>query len=882
MNKTVINKKLLMTLASLSILSACGGGGGSSEKEVKVAPTPELATVSISTLVSIAVEKNNQIAKFKIERDSGNEELTINYQLSGNSDVTKGSASNNDYQLFYADGTAVADNFIIPANESSRIVELVPNKDESFEVPEQLNINIAEHDSYQLGENASVSLTIIDAENTRENAKVFYGVFAPQGDAITSGTGVLSFILQGDNEQGELNYSFTNLGSEQTDQHIHLAPSGTMIKDLEEFGNIEGMVWDLAPGGIFKTEQEMLDTLFNGEFFVNIHSADYPQGEISATLLYDANITPPAPVDLTAADVDRDIIRFLNQTTFGATPEDYEPLRAQINADGSNRMQVYNQWIDQQIAMPTSSLYDFTDAITDYFPEEPGVYVRRDAFYNLALHGKDQLRQRMAFALSQILVVSDEAAAIRNAYKGASLYWDNLASHAFGYYNDALYDATLSPIMGTWLSHLYNQKQDVGAGYYPDENYAREVMQLFSFGLVHLNKDGTIALGEDNLPIPTYNNETIKEMARVFTGLSFRYKNDGAKKVANNNFFLGDWANEYQYRWLEPMKFFTSEHDYGSKTLFTDVNGTVTVAASTNKTEAAAMAEVAHVVDSLVAHSSTAPFISKQLIQRFVTSNPSTGYVERVANKFAEKGDLTATIKAILLDEEARNPKVQNSISFGKVKEPVIQLTAALRLFKAKSRIALDDTADTTFEKPIPGLDLELASQYQPGASLIRMGDIEIGQRALGANSVFNFYLPSYTPSGALASNSLMSPELQLLTEAQMFATMNIYNTLMTDSLYRNGPGKYSEVYDNWHLKVWLQQDDYWDIWEKTSGTDTDKATAVVDHLDFYLNAGQMKANNNQGTRKIFIENLANSASSNRFKLAFYGSNTSPEFMIQK
>ncbi|WNC69193.1 DUF1800 family protein [Thalassotalea nanhaiensis] len=870
---------LLMTISSFGLLCACGGGGSSSTKPTVKTSLP---TISIISIEPTAVEQNSQVAKFKIERSSGTEQLAVSFDVTGHTDITKGSADASDYQLLYADGNIVGDSFIIPANESSRIIEVKPISDNLFEVPEQLNVNLTTQSTYQLSQEPTVSLTIIDADNTRDNAKVFYGVFTPQGDAITSATGVLSFILQGDNELGQLSYSFTNLGSEQTDQHIHLAPSGTMIKDLEGPGNVINMIWDLAPGGIFKTEQEMLDTLFNGEFFVNIHSANYPAGEISATLLYDANIKPPEQVDLTEADVDRDIIRFLNQATFGATPEDYQPLRDQINADGTNRMQVYNQWIEQQISMPASSLYDFTEAVAQHFPEEAGVNIRRDAFYNLAVHGKDQLRQRMAFALSQILVVSDEAAAIRNAHKGAAIYWDNLASNAFDYYNKALFDATLSPIMGVWLSHLYNQKEDVGAGYYPDENYAREVMQLFSFGLVHLNKNGTIALGDDNLPKPTYSNETIKEMARVFTGLSFRFKNDGENKVANNNFFLGDWANEYQYRWREPMKFFTSEHDFGSKTLFTDNNGTVTVAANNDKTDDAAMSEVAFVVDSLVAHSSTAPFISKQLIQRFVTSNPSSAYIERVANKFAEKGDLTATIKAILLDEEARNPQVHSSNSFGKIKEPIIQLTANLRLFKVKSRIALDDSVDTTFDTPIPGLNLELADKYQSGATLIRMGDLAIGQRALGANSVFNFYLPSYTPSGALASNSLMAPELQLLTEAQMFSTMNIYNGLMNSSLYRNNAAKYSIIYQNWHLKVWLQQEDFFEIWQNTSGTDTDKATAVVDYLDFYLNAGLMKANDNQGTRKLFIENLVQAASNNRFKLAFYGANTSPEFVLQK
>jgi uncharacterized protein (DUF1800 family) len=882
-------------LLSGFLLISCGGGGGSggsSEPITQPNPPPEKPTVSLSSVTEQAYEKSNQIAKFKLERSSSTSQLSVKYSISGDADITKGSASSNDYQLIYSDdNSAVGANFEIGANQTYRIIEVIPVNDSQHEVPERLIFTLSADSAYSIAsDRESVSLTISDADNSIANGRVFIGSFAPQGGATTIGNGQLSFILQGDNDNGLLSYNFSNLGSQQTDQHIHLAPSGTMIKDIETLGNLSNFDWDLAPGGIFRTEQEMLDTLFDGSFYVNIHSANYPSGEISAPLSYQASVIPETPTELSAEEVGQDILRFLNQATFGATPQQYQQLRAQIDSDGDNRLVVYQQWIDQQIGTPQTSLLALTDATLEKFGnddisvtrdrDEPGENIRSDSFWPIALYGRDQLRQRMTFALSEILVISDQDAGVRRAYRGTADYWDMLARNAFGSYRETLEQVTRHPIMGTYLSHLSNQKADPESGYYPDENYAREVMQLFTFGLVQRRQNGSIILGENNLPIQTYDNSVIKDMARVFTGLSFSHiANSSGEKVANNNFFRGNNANDYQFRWIEPMKFFADYHDYEAKVLFSDNGNRLTIASGDPSDPSSADSELTGLMNNLVAHSSTAPTIALKLIQRFVTSNPSPEYIERVANAFGTEGDLNATIKAILLDAEARNPAVASSLTFGKIKEPILKFSALLRLLQAGSSIPLGSSNDDA----INGLNYSQADQFDDGATLLRAGTPALGQRALAAPSVFNFFSPDFSPSGALSRNALVSPELQLTTESQLFDSFNSLFLLLDDRFYRdNAFVKFNTNFSLEQLIIRLDFSRLDNIWNSTQGSDSDRATAVVDYLDFYLNAGQLAAAGNNVTRAAMISNIAAVSDEYRYGLAVYAAGNTAEFQLQK
>jgi len=839
-------------------------------------PTPppvEKPEISIRTSDPEAFEANNDLAKFVVERDTVDGALDVRFTLGGAISVADGSASPSDYRLAYSDGGEVGEQITFNNNQNQRIIEVQAVNDDLFEVPETLSISIDAHTSYELSGDSKAEITINDAPNTAQYSKVFIGIFSPQGDAVTSATGTMSLILRGDNKQAVLSYNFFNLSSEQTDQHIHLSPSGTVIRDVEISGPVSGMTWDLTPGGIFVTRQQMLDSLFAGELYLNIHTSNFPAGEITASLIYDEAVQPPEQTPLTAEDVDRDIIRFLSQATFGASPDSYNRLRAQIEPDGSNRMQVYNAWLEAQFATPQSSLLELTDASKEIFSTNNGWQDRRDAFWTMAVFSKDQLRQRVAFALSEILVIGDDLNKIRSAYRGAADYWDTLGENSFGTYRKALEDASRHTIMGVWLSHLRNRKADPTRGFFPDENYAREIMQLFSFGLVQRQSNGAIKLGNDNLPIATYDNDVIQQMARVFTGLGMSAREDSGELIENNRFTLGDTVNDYQYRWTEPMKFFPEHHEFGEKVLFSDKGSRLVIPENSQETEAAADAELAQVLDNIVGHSTTAPYISRILIQRLVTSNPSADYIARVSAAFGEDGDMKAVIKAILLDSEARNPGVANSTSFGKVKEPILRITNLLRLLDGGSDIALDDSTN--------GLDLPFANHYERFATILRIGDIDIGQHALGSPTVFNFFSPDYAPTGELALNSLVAPELEINTESRMFATLNIMDRLLARGFVRsNADDNVSYTLDQLRVEISYSQLD--DIWNSTAGSDQDKATAVVDFLDFYLNSGQLKAQDDTDTRAIIIDIVRDANVNQRFNLAVYGMINSPAVVVQK
>lgn len=883
-NKAMNHSRLACLNLLLLTLVSCGGGSSGSNTGGG-GQTAAIISISAVPAETTAIEKSGQFAKFQITRTGGSAEVSIAFTLSGNPNPAKGSATNDDFTLHYSDGGMVQGTTLsLSANQNNRVIEVRPVLDTHDEVPEVAAFSLVAGSGYTLGSSTSVATSIIDAANTAENRKVFLGIFVPQDGVATSASGTASFILQGDNVAGELNYTFANLGSQQVDQHIHLT-DGPILKDIEFSGPVFNYPWSLSleNGAPFNTEQELLDALFEGRIYVNMHTANFPAGEIKAVFVYDASVTPPPTTELSEAEVSLDILRFLNQSTFGATPASYSALRAQIGADGTNRMQVYSEWIQAQLQLPATEFLPLLDMQLAIFldasgDDEPGHVIRKDAFWTVAAFAKDQLRQRIAYSLSQILVVSEQNSAVRNAHRGTADYYDTLARHATLTYRELLEEVTRHSVMGAYLSHLRNEKEDPAAGYFPDENYAREVMQLFTFGLVARNPNGTIRLGQNNLPVQTYDNEVIKEMAQVFTGLSFSKRASGDQVIDNNIFPLGNnFGNGYQFRWTEPMKFFADRHDTSEKLLFTDDDVQLVIPAGTPPD-----VELDLVLDGLVAHSSTAPYVAKRLIQRFVTSNPSPDYIERVAGVFGSTGDMAAVIRAILLDEEARNPTLMADPQFGKFKEPVLQLTAMLRLHQAYSSVALGNGSGNSDEY---ALNYANAGDFDGGAMLLRMGTMPIGQEALNASSVFNFYSPDFAPTGALSSNSLVAPELELVTETQIYTAFNVYHNFIRNGVRRNN--RYTRdngVIQLEQLRVRLNDAPVRAIWDTTAGDNMTKAAAVSGFLDFFMNAGRLQYIGNSTTLAALTNALAasNLESGEFFELATYGSALLPEFMVQK
>ena len=290
---------------------------------------------------------------------------------------------------------------------------------------------------------------------------------------------------------------------------------------------------------------------------------------------------------------------------------------------------------------------------------------RRFAWWHTVMSAPDQLRQRVAFALSEIMVVSDNVDILLVYPYALSGFNDILLNNAFGNFRDLLRDVALHPAMGVFLSHLNNQRADPANNIFPDENFAREVMQLFSIGLFKLDIDGSQQLDGDAVPIPSYDNDDIREFAKMFTGLSW----GGADG------FFGKQAPNFR----EPMQMFDPFHEPGTKQL---LNDTAVLAGQTG------MQDIDSAIDNLFNHPNVGPFIGRQLIQRLVTSNPSPGYVERIARTFngdstGVRGDLRAVVYAILTDPEAANP--DNDSGFGKLREPVLRAASLYRQFNATS-----------------------------------------------------------------------------------------------------------------------------------------------------------------------------------------------------
>lgn len=411
---------------------------------------------------------------------------------------------------------------------------------------------------------------------------------------------------------------------------------------------------------------------------------------------------PPDPVEISYSEA----FRFLQQSTFGPTPTDIESLQS-IG---------YEAWIDEQQLLPVSTQLSYWRSLPVPVDLEEGHSNRMDAWFQNTLRGQDQLRQRVTFALSQIMVVSDQSE-LKHTPEGLANYYDLLSQHAFGNFRELMQAVTLSPIMGIYLSMLGNEKPDSGKNIRPDENFARELMQLFTIGLVKLNLDGSVIMDNTGQPTPSYNQQTVEGFAHVYTGWTF----------AGSSTFH---APSFDY--INPMQSYSEFHDTGEKQL---LNGALLPAGQS------ADQDLEQALDNIYQHPNVAPFISHRLIQRLITANPSPEYIARVANTFNDdgsgaRGNLFAVVKSILLDKEARS--ATTSDTSGKLVEPLLRLTALWRAYDAKAT---------------------------NGRYLFANPESKFGQAPMRASTVFNFFTPHYAPAGEINNLSLVSPEMQIINE---------------------------------------------------------------------------------------------------------------------
>ena len=521
--------------------------------------------------------------------------------------------------------------------------------------------------------------------------------------------------------------------------------------------------------------------------------------------------------------------RFLTQATFGPTDSDIKTVMAVG----------YDAWLEDQFNAVSSSHLAYVDnRLTQMRLINPSASLGANQFYEsywlYAATGRAQLRERVKLALSEIFVISLVDAAVDT--RGAASYYDMLGTNAFGNYRTLLQQVALHPMMGRYLTHLANQREDATSGRKPDENFAREVLQLMSIGTDQLEADGTPRRDGAGAAIPTYTADDVSNLAKVFTGYSWYHPTP-----TNNTFFGGSRNVDASVR---PMIYYANYHSITAKTFLG-----VTLPGGA----ASGPDELGVALDTIFNHPNVPPFMCQRLIQRLVTSNPTRGYVGRCSAVFRNngagvRGDLRAVVKAILKDAEARNPSLAATPGYGKVREPVIRLANWIRAFGATS---------------ISGNYLITSTS----------ANTSLGQSALTSPSVFNFYRPGYVPPNTrLGAQGLTAPEFQIVDEVTVAGYANTMQTAIG-----SGIGSGSDVRSAYANEIAIAAD----------------ANTLVDRMNRMLLYGQMsptlRARIIESVNSIVVpaptaNNAATIATAklNRAKLAVYMTMVSPEYLVQR
>jgi uncharacterized protein (DUF1800 family) len=630
---------------------------------------------------------------------------------------------------------------------------------------------------------ALVEMYDLDQPPSADGSTLYLTELRPQGAATSQGSGTATLKLAADGKSAVISYTYSNLTGPITGMHVH-ASDGTILFDIDAATPLPdgSLIWVFVPVGNF-TVADILNMIRAGQTYVNIHTALYPTGEIKgffslSTGAQSAPVPSPPPALPGGSPTTAAAGRFLSQATFGAT----DALIAQVQSEG------YDAFLNAQFIAPMSSHLSFVDAAVGALPSpspspsatpnQPTLTMTNDAWWTNAISGQDQLRQRVAFALSETLVVSVNSAGLGAAPFALPAYYDVLVRDAFGNYRQLLEDITLNPAMGAYLNMLQNDKANATRGTLPNENFARELMQLFSIGLYNLNLDGSLTLGSSGFPIATYNQDAILGTAAVLTGWTFAQPG-----VANPIFRPAP-------NWREPMVNVAARHENAAKTI---LNGVVVPA------NQGAAQDLKTTLDTIFNHPNVGPFICRQLIQRLVTSNPSPGYVYRVVAAFNDngqgvRGDLKAVVRTILMDYDARVGFVASQ-GAGHEREPVIRLTNLLRAFNATS----------------PSGKFSVRNAYN-----------NLAEEAMHSPTVFNFFEPDYSAPGAIAAAGLKSPEFEITTDTTVISIANYLRTSIYGSL---GPAS-----DRITLNLAAEQ---------TRAADP---AGLVDHLNSLLMAGGMSS----------------------------------------
>ena len=622
--------------------------------------------------------------------------------------------------------------------------------------------------------------------------------------AGTTGSGTAVLRLAADELSATVAFSYSNLSSPVTSTHVHgpanAGQSAGILFDLDTVPRAADgtYLWTFVPVGT-KTVADIVAAIKGGHTYLNVHTSVNPTGEVLGFFNISSGsqtvpIPTPPPALPGGSPTAEDAARFLNQCTCGAN----EALIQKVQQQG------FDAFLNEQFAIPASSNLGFIDTVAIQPPNSDDTL---NGWWTIAITAPDQVRQRIAFALSEILVASFNHPALHEEPVAMSSYIDTLANDAFDNYRKLLEDVTLSPTMGVYLDMLGNDVADPSSGSHPNENYAREIMQLFSIGLYKLNVDGSLALDADGAPIPTYDQGAVTGLAAVLTGWTY---------AGSIDFYNGS----PNYR--EAMVNFAEHHTTEAKTI---LNGVVIPAGQ------APQQDLQQALDTIFNHPNVGPFVGRELIQRLVTSNPSPGYLYRVASAFDNngqgvRGDLKAVVKAILLDYDARGAS-KTGQGAGKLKEPSLRLTSLYRALRAN---------------PNHGI----YSFYL---------EDEFGQEPLHSPTVFNFFSPDYVAPGAIALAGLTSPEFQITTETTVVEQAN---TVYAALFWQDIPLDLSQ--------------------EQALAADP---AALVDHFNYVLMNGAMST----GMRTVLINTIGQLPPDNpeeRVLSALWLILNSPEYVLEK
>jgi len=546
----------------------------------------------------------------------------------------------------------------------------------------------------------------------------------------------------------------------------------------------------------------------NGQIYLDYIGAGHSDGITITSSAFEEGGEPSNVINGSGMDARAmEASRFLAQTTLGYDLNMVNALKEELD---------FEAWLDNQIQISPSNMLEKANTIWDEVlalhvaagedPDEvfgPNQLHFNYAWWELNMTNEDLLRQRIAFALSQIFVISMNSD-LSEHIDGVADFYDILINNSFGNFEDMLMQVSLHPAMGYYLSHLNNPREDTANNIHPDENYAREIMQLFSIGLYELNQDGTRKKDQDGNDIPTYDNSHIKKFAQVFTGLGPGDIND-----------MVDWTDEpyfglsiYGADMTSPMKMYEPFHEKDEKEL---LNGFVLPANNPG------MLDVEQTVNHLFNHENVGPFLALRLIQRLVKSNPSPDYISRVAGVFNDngqgtRGDMAAVVKAIFLDSEARDCTPQSDDKHGRLREPIV------RLLQYSKSLTLDSPSGRYWHN-----GYEAVERFK--------------QFPLNSPTVFNFYNYDHAPVGDLSTAGLFAPEFKIHDTG---TSINYINK--------------SYQWNYWDALWWSWHNDY-GIENVAIVTDDLEAMAenpetILNHLDIMYTHGQLTDRTRQYIRE--------------------------------